>query len=92
MAPPVNGDEGSMASTATSTSERAQMPDHRRCERALARSWGTGEAHGVGGAAERIRQPADRSGLVAATLDQRQQSGERGSIAPTGVVEQLLDR
>ena len=63
IAPPVNGDDGSMASTATSSSVRAQVVDERARQRGLAGAGRTGDARPCSPSPPwRIGQPADRRG------------------------------
>ena len=61
IAPPVNGDDGSIASTATSIVERPQVADQGAGQRALARPGRTGHADGVG-RRRCARAPAARPG------------------------------
>ena len=83
MAPPVNGDDGSMASTATARRPRHGPPAARAGEGRLAGARRAGDADGVGVAAERVGEAADGAGRVAAPLDERQEPGQGRPVAGT---------
>ena len=86
----MNGDDGSIGEHGDlDRPVGAELTDHRTGQRRLAGAGRAGEADGVGVAAERMGQPADLATLLTATLDERQQAGQRGAIAGAGRTEQL---
>ena len=82
IAPPVNGDDGSMASTATSSVGRAQVADRAALVSVLLPEPGAPVSPTVYAVASCGRGEApDLAGVVAAALDERQQAGERRPVA-----------
>ena len=81
IAPPVNGDDGSTASTATSSPSAAEVRDQRRRERALAGTRRAGQADRVGVAGPWRGEPSDLARRVAAALDEREQPGLGAAVA-----------
>ncbi len=92
MAPPENGDDGSMASTATwslpSRPRRPRPVDQLVGEGGLAGPRRPGDPHGVGLSGRPVGDAGHRPGTVAAAFDQGQQPGQRDPVARTGGLEQ----
>ena len=88
MAPPLNGEVGSMASTADRLALRPQVADERAGQGRLAGAGRAGQPDRVGLAAQRVGQAADLARRLAAPLDQRQQPGQRRPVTGPGGLEQ----
>ena len=80
-APPVIGDDGSTATTATARPASADLADQGRDERRLARARRPGDPDEVGAAGERVQLAQRRLGDRRPVLDRGQEPGQGSPIA-----------
>ena len=89
MAPPVNGDDGSIASTATVSPAARATRSTALVSVDLPAPGRSGDAHGVGVPTVAVGEAADGPSLVAAALHEGEEPSQRRAIAGARCGEQV---